>query len=399
MSIFPIINTIDDVLWAIEGRDEFFVSDKGDFTIINYIVNKNDTFLDPDEIGISIQERLARQIRRECRGITFCNKTKKIIRRPLNKFFNVSEKVETQIQNLDFTTEHYVDEKIDGSFICPFFVNNEIFWGTKMAAEDFHYLVQRFVDDVWEEDKINYIEFCRELINYGYSPIFEFTHPEKRIVIDYGREPLLTFLAVRNMVTGEYLDLDKTWAIDYGIPVVRSRGKIEDPEKFMEYVHTLKNEEGFVIRWKSGYRVKVKAYEYVMIHKAKEAILFDRNIVEIILEEKLDDIKANLSVEENINLTRFEEEINNTIIRVAGTVLNTLLDIAYNEIDRKTFALEIAPTLDPYIRPIVFKNFSWEDVEPTKIFLDVRDKLRDNVINTKRYEEIRSAWFPHVYYN
>jgi hypothetical protein len=60
---FPLIRTIDDVLPAIDGRDEFIVAEREGYKIVNYVVNKEDTFFSGDpEIDA---------IRRELRGIIF----------------------------------------------------------------------------------------------------------------------------------------------------------------------------------------------------------------------------------------------------------------------------------------------------------------------------------------
>ena len=185
---FPYITNISDVLPAIEGRDEFVVAEKEGYTVINYNVMMADTF--------------DCNIRRECRGIIFDSKTGDIIRRPFHKFFNVNERDETQLHNLDFSKEHWIDTKLDGSMIAAFMHEGEIVYGTKMVAPDFHDLVKKFVD----ASDVGYETFCRRVITKGYTPIFEFMHPQKRIVIDYG-EPALTLLAVRHMVTGEFVSL------------------------------------------------------------------------------------------------------------------------------------------------------------------------------------------------
>lgn len=198
---FPIINNISDVLPAIEGRDEFVVADKGPYTVINYNVMMADTFPSIDyEVG-NFRDWHYAAIRRECRGITFCNITGNILRRPLFKFFNVNEREESQLHNLDFSKEHWVDTKLDGSMIAVFEHDGNLMWGTKMVAPDFHDLVKKFVS----ESDIDYEEFCRNVIAEGCTPIFEFMHPQKRIVIDYGRNPTLTLLAVRHMVTGQFV--------------------------------------------------------------------------------------------------------------------------------------------------------------------------------------------------
>lgn len=396
---FPHITNIADVLPAIEGRDEFVVAKKEGYTVINYNVMMADTFpdveTDYDEFSSSVDPNIAK-IRRECRGITFDTETGDIIRRPFFKFFNINEREETQIHNLDFSKEHWVDTKLDGSMIAVFAHEGKLVWGTKMVAPDFHDMVEKFV----ESSDIDYAGFCWQLINDGYTPIFEWMHPQKRIVIDYGKEPALTLLAVRNMITGVFADISDIDP-DYGVPVVAQHGIVTDPKAFMEYVHDLKNAEGFVIRWADDHRVKIKAYDYLQIHKAKEAILQDRNIVELILDEKLDDIKAHLPAEDRDRLTQFESNIHFDIarrIRLIGMKLEYLRE---RGIDRKTFAIDPKHSVgvDGFMRPIIFKNFDNDIISGLRIGEDVRNTIRNNLGRTAKYEAIRDVWFPGLTYN
>ncbi len=206
---FPLIRNISDVLPAIAGRDEFVVSEKEGYTVINYNVMMADTF--PDVLASNDLranhdhyevENLHARLRRELRGIIFDTATGEILRRPFFKFFNINERDETQLNRLDSSKEHWIDTKLDGSMIAVFMHDGELIYGTKMVAPDFNELVKQFV----AASDIDYDSFCRDVIEKGYTPIFEFMHPQKRIVIDYGK-PALTLLAVRNMVTGEFLQL------------------------------------------------------------------------------------------------------------------------------------------------------------------------------------------------
>ena len=204
---FPLIRNISDVLPAIEGRDEFVVAEKEGYTVINYNVMMADTFpdvvlADPDRPDLAAVARHA-MLRRECRGIIFDSKTGDIIRRPFHKFFNVNEREETQDHVVDLSRPHAILEKLDGSMIAVFAHEGKLIWGTKMVAQDFHEQVEQFV----KESDIDYESFCWELINSGHTPIFEWMHPQKRIVIDYGKEPTLTLTAIRNIVTGAYVPL------------------------------------------------------------------------------------------------------------------------------------------------------------------------------------------------
>ena len=377
---FPYIQNITDVLPAIEGRDEFVVAVKEGYTVINYNVMMADTF-DCD-------------IRRECRGIIFDTESGEILRRPYHKFFNVNEREETQDNVVDLSQSHAILEKLDGSMIAPFMIwPGEMVWGTKMGATDVAKPVEQFV-----EDHPNYSQFARFLIRRGYTPIFEWCSRKQRIVLDY-KEDQLILTAIRDLTTGRYMswDLVMNTADQYFIPTVRRFEPQSDMKAFIEYVRDLEDREGFVVRFSDGHMIKLKCDWYVQIHKAKEKILQDRNIVELILDDKLDDVKAHLPQEDRDRLTQFESQFNLAYADVVYMLANDLDWIREDLIDRKTFALEHAKRYDQYMRALIFKNF--DVVDHAKYWAAVDDTIRDNLTKTVKYEAIRDAWFPGVKYN
>jgi RNA ligase len=378
---FPIIRNISDVLPAIDGRSEFVIADKGSYTVINYNVMMSDTF--------------DCNIRRECRGIIFDTATGAIIRRPFHKFFNVNEREETQDHAIDLSRPHAILEKLDGSMIAPFIVNGQMIWGTKMGATDVAKPVEEFIARNPE-----YITFADEAIDSGWTPIFEWCSRKQRIVLDYFDDQLV-LTGLRNMNTGVYALHGNLEAIGqaYAIPVVRAFEPQSDMMEFIEHVRYLEDLEGFVVRFSDGHMVKLKCQWYVQIHKAKEAILQDRNIVELILDERLDDVKAHLPQEDRDRLALFEYEINTAILDRVYIVDNDVTAYREEGVDRKTFALEYAPKFDPFTRALVFKNFDDCTLNDSKLFADVRNTIRNNLTKTVKYEAIRDAWFPGVKYN
>jgi RNA ligase len=377
---FPTINNISDVLPAIEGRDEFVVAVKEGYTVINYNVMMADTFDCP--------------IRRELRGIIFDNESGDILRRPFHKFFNVNEREETQDHVVDLSQEHRILEKLDGSMIAPFMIwPGEMVWGTKMGATDVAKPVEEFV-----EAHPNYRQFAKFVISRGYTPIFEWCSRKQRIVLDY-KEDRLILTAMRDITTGRYMsrDIMANTADMYFIPMVREFEPQTDMKAFVDYVRDLEDVEGFVVRFSDGHMLKLKCHWYLQIHKAKEAILQDRNIVELILDEKLDDVKAHLPQEDRDRLSQFEEQLNFTVSYVVYHLANDLSWIREEIIDRKTFALEHAQRYDQYMRALIFKNF--EELDHAKYWADVRNTIRNNLTKTVKYEAIRDAWFPGVKYN
>jgi RNA ligase len=381
---FPTINNISDVLPAIQGRDEFVVAEKEGYTVINYNVMMSDTF--------------DCNIRRECRGIIFDTESGEILRRPYHKFFNVNEREETQDNVVDLSRPHAILEKLDGSMIAPFVVNDQLIWGTKMGATEVAEPVEDFV--LLHE---NYSQFARFLIRRGYTPIFEWCSRKQRIVLDY-KEDQLILTAIRDLTTGRYMswDLVTNTADQYFIPVV---GKWETGigmdnktmKGFIDYVRDLEDVEGFVVRFNDGHMLKLKCDWYVQIHKAKEKILQDRNIVELILDDKLDDVKAHLPQEDRDRLTAFEIQFNLAVSDAVFMLANDLGWIRAENIGRKTFALERAEKYNQYMRALIFKNFDEFSLE--KYWADVRSTIRNNLTKTVKYEAIRDAWFPGVIYN
>ena len=378
---FPLIRNISDVLPAIAGRDEFVVAEKEGYTVINYNVMMADTF--------------DCNIRRECRGIIFDTATGEILRRPFHKFFNVNEREETQDHRVDLSQPHAILEKLDGSMIAPFIVNDQMVWGTKMGATDVAKPVEEFM-----KNNPEYEVFASEMIELGWTPIFEWCSRKQRIVMDYPEDQLI-LTAIRDLESGKYFSHNhlKIVGNDWDIPVVHAYAPRTDMKAFVSYVAGLEDLEGFVIRFNDGHMLKLKCDWYIQIHKAKEAILQDRNIVELILDDKLDDVKAHLPQEDRDRLALFEYEINTAILDRVYIVDNDVTAYREEGVDRKTFALEHAPKYDQFTRALVFKNFDHCTLNDSKLFADVRNTIRNNLTKTVKYEAIREAWFPGVKYN
>jgi len=194
---FPVIEHLDQVREAIDGRDEFIVAEREWGFVANYLVNLIDSFPEPTTKDDKLNNHYC--IRRECRGIMF-DVNERIMSRPLHKFFNVGEKAETDINKLDVSKNHLVLNKVDGSFIRPFRSSDGILrWGTKMGETDVANNALEFVNK-----KSKYIDMGNWLCDHGFTGIFEWTSRKNRIVLDYPEDNLI-LLAIRHNITGEYI--------------------------------------------------------------------------------------------------------------------------------------------------------------------------------------------------
>jgi hypothetical protein len=68
---------------------------------------------------------------------------------------------------------------------------------------------------------IDYFGFCREMIKNQHTPLFEWCSRSNAVLLDYP-EDQLTLIAIRNIITGEYVDYQKMiiYASKYKIPTV-----------------------------------------------------------------------------------------------------------------------------------------------------------------------------------
>lgn len=257
-----------------EGQDNIAIKKEivggQEFTIVSYIFNDPELWKNP--------------VNYEARGITF-DADGNIVSRPLEKFHNLGENQYTQFKDLDFTDAEYF-EKIDGSMISSIVIGGKVYFKTKKSF--YSDVAQSCQKDFGDDER--YIDFCTFWYTQGVTPIFEYTSPMNRIVVDYGSEPKLTLLALRCNVTGYYLPrfmLTECY-YDYGIPVVE-QFDINSIQDILS--QDIENREGYVIRLKSGQRVKVKFPNYLLKHHTLDRMTV-RNIAEMVIEECIDDFKA-----------------------------------------------------------------------------------------------------------
>ena len=133
--------------------------------------------------------------RLECRGIKF-DPSGRILARPFHKFFNLGERPELQPSEIDMRQPHTIMEKLDGSMIHPAVVHDRLVLMTRMGRTN----VARHAEGLLTE-RLSGI--CRQLLEAGITPIFEFTAPVNRVIISY-ETPELHLLALRETVSGVY---------------------------------------------------------------------------------------------------------------------------------------------------------------------------------------------------
>jgi len=388
---FPVIEHLDDVRPAIAGSDEFIIAERDWGYVVNYMVSMTDTFPEVKTSGGSAKMRdeatRHKAIRRECRGLIF-DKEGKILSRRLHKFFNINERDETQFHKIDFDQPHVILEKLDGSMITPILMpEGNIRWGTKMGVTDVAMGAEEFV-----ARNQNYEQFARVCISSNITPIFEWCSRKQRIVVDYP-EDRLVLIAARNTKTGKYYSY--RWLQEYGeifeVEVVNTYpGNPESMAHLMDETKGAEGIEGWIIRFDDGHMLKIKGEWYLKLHKTKEALSYEKSLIDLIVNEKIDDVKPFMMEEDREKVDDFQSNFWYGVNDSVEKYEKYFQTVSASGLDRKQFAQQWMPTIkdnDSFAPPYVFARFDNKD--PRELILN---QIKRNIGTSTKVETIRHLW-------
>jgi T4 RnlA family RNA ligase len=373
---FPIITDIEQVRETIKGREEFIEADKGDYIVFNYLVNFEDTFPPVTD------EKSA--ILRECRGMIFEKRSGRLIARRYHKFFNMGEKAETRYENVDWTKPHVILEKLDGSMITTFELDafnsdRRIAVGTKMGETDVAVNAKQFMDC-----HPQYWALVHDCADMNLTPIFEWCSRKNRIVVDYP-EDRLVLTGIRLIELGAYLHYEGlvSFGKDYNVEVIKKLDlNILAARESLSSIE----DEGYIVRFDDGHMLKLKGTWYLQMHKTLEHIQHEKDLIRLVVDEKLDDAKPFLPEDLVKKLDKFGKdffhEINLYAEKLGWSVIE---DYDKTHGAKKRFA-ELTQGKDE--TKIRFQGFDWLDnytgpdsLEGIEFKLFIFDKLIDRIKN------------------
>jgi RNA ligase len=219
--------SLKEALKEVEGNRFFKTLERDGLVKISYRFNSPKVFDTP--------------LKRELRGITFSRETGRVLSRPYHKFFNLGETEETERER--FTGREFIfREKLDGTMLHPVLVGGEV---KLLTQKDFENPQTKKGEELLKKNPALYRK-TKEMIERGYTPIFELISPEFQLVIPYDKEEFL-LTEVRNNETGEYL-LEKLEGelIEAGFKLPKKiTGKFEEVEGELQLAENI---EGFVLK-------------------------------------------------------------------------------------------------------------------------------------------------------
>lgn len=201
-----------------------------------------------------------------CRGLIRDKNTKKIVARGLPKFFNYSEikndpKYINEISKLPFE----VYDKIDGSCGILYWYNNEPYIATRGSFESPQ---AKHASTLLHNKYKLLLGNNFDLLDRNLTYVFEIIYPENKIVVDYKDIDDIFIICAFDTDSGNEVSTPD----NLPFPKVKkfqfsnlSDNKSENNIKEILKIQDPKN-EGFVIRYANGYRMKIKFEEYKRLH-------------------------------------------------------------------------------------------------------------------------------------
>lgn len=273
-------------------------------------------------------------VTRMCRGLVLDNEGN-IVAKPFPKFHNLEEHDPKDIPNEPFE----VYEKYDGSLGIVFYYKGDWHVATRGS----------FISDQAIKGK----EFLKDisiLKNHPYGPLhrkwtylFEIIYNSNRIVCEYPFEGLV-LLAIYDNESGNEVDLkevEKLVALFSDVKIARRYNGISDYSILGGMISN--DREGYVVRFKNGFRVKIKGDEYKRLHRILTNIS-SRDIWDYLANNKpFDEILEKVPDEfyNWVKSTEAELKLQFFIIEREYRLIYKSIMETYKPKDRKSFA-EIA---------------------------------------------------------
>ena len=192
-------------------------------------------------------------ITKSCRGLIL-DREGNVVAKSFDKFFNLEEHNPEEIPNEEFE----VYEKLDGSLGILFWYQGKWILASKGS----------FISDQAIKGKnILNSKYNVEPIPKGYTTLVEIIYPENRIVCSYGNDEVLVVLSMVSNASGKELDYDSLLKIneETGLPVIKKYDGIQDYKTLKTLIS--KDREGYVVRFRNGFRIKIKGDEYIRLHR------------------------------------------------------------------------------------------------------------------------------------
>jgi len=179
---------------------------------------------------------------------------------------------------------------------------------------------------------------------------------------------------------------------ELGIPLTEVIDSFDSVDDLINYVRPLRDLEGFVIEFENGHRLKIKCDYYVRIHKNIDKVKSDKNIVELIINNQVDDVLAMLPEKDQKRVFEFVDMFWKLVEKKISE-LRLLYQQAMEQTqgDRKSIAVEFVPKLkNSDDAKFIFMMLKGLDAGEC-----VMNYIKNNISSTRKWDSCRQ-WLENL---
>jgi hypothetical protein len=163
-------------------------------------------------------------------------------------------------------------------------------------------------------------------------------------------------------------------------------------QELVEAVKPMEGLEGFVVRWSDGSMVKIKADQYCLLHRSKDELAREKNVIAILVEGMADDFRLLLTEPDREKFEEFEYEFWCNFNEQADNIFGVLEHYNATNMTRKEFALESKDWVNSYVRATAFTFFDKISINITEVKQHLLDILKKNTGSQTNVDKARSIW-------
>jgi len=276
-----------------------------------------------------------------------------VVARPFKKFFNQEEGKHTP------TSEFDVYAKMDGSLGVLFNYEGEWVMATRGS----------FTSDQAIKGMEMLSKYDYNRLNKGYTYLFEIIYANNRIVVQYPFEDVV-LLGVIETTTGYEVNIHdgendvrlRNLINNLGFQVVKKYDGIKDYSVLKGMIRD--DEEGFVVKFSNGCRMKVKGVEYLRLHKIMTNVS-TTGIWEVLSSGgNMDEILKDVPDEFYSKIKSYVKDLRYhywSVQEHAGKYFDNLYESYDRELPEKAKYAEWVKQFDKHLHPILFRMYDNKD--------------------------------------
>jgi T4 RnlA family RNA ligase len=276
-----------------------------------------------------------------------------VVARPFKKFFNIEEGKHTP------TSEFDVYAKMDGSLGILFNYEGEWVMATRGS----------FTSDQAIKGMEMLSKYDYNRLNKGYTYLFEIIFANNRIVCRYSFEDVVLLGVIEtstgyevNIYDGENDVRLRNLINNLGFQVVKKYDGIKDYSVLKGMIRD--DEEGYVVRFSNGDRMKVKGEEYLRLHKIMTNVSTTAIWEVLSSGGNMDDLLKDVPDEFYKKIKEYVKQLRYQYWSVqehAGKYFDNLYESYDRELPEKAKYAEWVKQFDKHLHPILFRMYDNKD--------------------------------------